>query len=1019
MWNMSSSAFISLVALLATFAGDSAQKSPLPVRFADPKVISYDHDGFIVNGKPVFIYSGSFHYFRCDPAEWRDRLEKIKAAGFNAIETYVPWNWHEQKDGRPDFAALDSFLTECQRLGFYVIIRPGPYICAEWDVGGYPEWLAGKGVGFRTASPADIRWAKYWYDEVLPVIRRHLITNGGSIILMQIENEYDYFSLPDSEKAVYLKSLYEDAMRNGINVPIITCWTRQVRDHSDSVFSQIMDACNFYPGWNITGTLPAIEEMKKQEPSSPPMITELQGGWFSSVGDDSVRYDRRYGPDQINALTKFVMAHGIKALNYYMLYGGTNFGYWGSRGKTTSYDYTAPISEPGGLWEKYRAVKLIGDFIRMAGPYLVRSHELKGGASSETKGVETILRTDGSVGLLYVWNTNAKAVDAQVTVNLPGQSPTNLSIPMKARDAYFLPVNFPLPGGETLHYVNIQVSSISEFNGRPLIVAYGNPGEDATIYAGQSLCTETIKNADQLFNWEGVYVLLTSRERAARSIMFNSPAGQVSLVSNSYLAVAGSATEGALTVRLQTQPGTNTFSLLATGHVASVRLDGKPVRTELTPRTNMLTFSMSTPQMRIPKIELTQIRAKPETEAPLPSEAPEARMTGDSLDPLGSQGDYENGYTDYAGEFTMPVNGRIKCDYYDNDWHTVLIDGKTVPGLTGSDEEEISSTDFAAGNHKITVLYEDEGRPNGDFMEQEKGLKSISGTTFGSIIPLVNWKCAPTASPYPGVRPEQASPAFDDSRWNEVAVGDQPQEFIRPSEGWWFRTTINLDGKALEQNPEIIFRGVDDNALVYVNGRLAMKHQGWDSPFSVYLDTLARTGANIVAVYVQNEESYGGIYRPVILKLGKPIPAKASLRFHHSLDGELAGWELEPFDDSGWKSAIRFMAVPSADGVTWYRGRFTLPSNRGWVIPWRLHIESTGNMQIWINGKLLGRFYAEGPQSDFYLPDGWLNKNGSNSVTSVLRPTGNGEKAPAIRSAYVAPYYEYMVQRHQLEIKLK
>jgi len=332
---------------------------------------------------------------------------------------------------------------------------------------------------------------------VLPVVRRHLITNGGNIILMQIENEYDYFSLPDSEKIVYLKSLYEDAMKNGINVPIITCWTRQVRDKSDSVFSQIMDACNFYPGWNIPSTLPAINKMKEEEPSSPPMITELQGGWFSSVGDDSVRYVNRFGAGQINALTKFVIAHGIKALSYYMLYGGTNFGYWGSKGRTTSYDYTAPISEPGGLWEKYRAVKLIGDFINYAGPYLVHSHEVKGGASSETKGVQTLLRSDGSVGLLYVWNTNDSPVDAQVTVDLPGVSPTNLSIPMKARDAYFLPVNFPLPGGQVLHHINVQVSSISEYNGRPLIIAYGNPGDEATVYAGQSMCTETVKATDQ------------------------------------------------------------------------------------------------------------------------------------------------------------------------------------------------------------------------------------------------------------------------------------------------------------------------------------------------------------------------------------------------------------------------------------------------------------------------------------------------------------------------------------------
>ncbi|OYV87542.1 MAG: hypothetical protein B7Z63_02200 [Ignavibacteriae bacterium 37-53-5] len=335
---------ISLLAVL-TLGGNPRQDNAIPVKFSHPDIISYDHDGFIVNGKSIFIYSGCFHYFRCDPSEWMDRLEKIKAAGFNTIETYVPWNWHEQTEGHPDFAPLEKFLNECKQVGLNVIVRPGPYICAEWNIGGFPDWLEGKHVGFRTASAADIRWSRYWYDEVLPVIRRHLITNGGSVIMLQIENEYDYFSLPDSDKVIYLKSLYETAMKNGIDVPIITCWTKQARDNSDSVFSQVMDACNFYPGWNISGTLPRIEQMEKEEPASPPMVTELQGGWFSSVGEKSVRRIDDFGPDQITALTDYVIAHGIKALSYYMLYGGTNFGYWGSKDKTTSYDYTAPISE--------------------------------------------------------------------------------------------------------------------------------------------------------------------------------------------------------------------------------------------------------------------------------------------------------------------------------------------------------------------------------------------------------------------------------------------------------------------------------------------------------------------------------------------------------------------------------------------------------------------------------------------------------------------------------------------------
>ena len=1017
-------AFVAFLAAVLTFSSSSQQDKPLPVKFYYPELIRYDHNGFTLRGKDVFVYSGSFHYFRCDSSEWRDRLEKIKAAGFNTIETYVPWNWHEREEGRTDFAALDKFLTQCEQLGLYAIVRPGPYICAGWDVGGFPEWLAGKDVGFRTDSPEDVRWSKYWYDEVLPVIRRHLITNGGNVIAVQIENEYDYFDLSDKEKAVYIKSLYENVIKNGIDVPIITCWTKQVRDKTDSVFSQILDACNFYPGWNIESTLPAIEKMKSEEPISPPMITELQGGWFSSVGDKSVRHVESYGHDQINALTKFVIAHGVKALNYYMLYGGTNFGYWGSKGRTTSYDYTAPISEPGGLWEKYRSVKLIGDFVKLAGKYLVRSHEIKGAAVSETKGVEMLLRADGAVGFLFVWNTNHETVNAQVAVKPPQGSPFTLSVAMRPKDAYFLPVNYPLSDGKTLYYSNVQISAVTEYNGKPLIIAYGNPGDEAKIYAGASLCAETIKDTDQLFDWDGVYVLLTTKERASRYQVFETSSGPVSLVSDSYLTLPGSSDNKNLSVNLRTRPGNDSFSLLAPSGVSAVSIDGKTVKAKATPRTNVLTFSFNTPQMKPANIPISNVRVRPDDEAPAPSSFTKLETTGDDFASLDSQGDYQNGYTIYTGDFALGGKKLLKLDYYDDDWHTVIIDGKLVPGFTGSNEEDFAAVDLAEGTHKIEIVYENEGRPNSGFMEQQKGLKSLSVLLPGQIELLSQWKFSPTPSEYPSGSPNEASSSFDDSKWQETEVGKGPQAFLQDKkEGRWFRIRIQLSDDAVKLDPRILFKGVDDNAVVYVNGKFAAEHKGWDKPFTSQLGGLVKPGENVVAIYVENAEGPGGIYRPVLFEWGKPTPVKANLEFHHSLKGELAGWQAETFNNSSWKtspkypSGNRWTHVSSLSEITWYRGEFILPDREGWVIPWRVHIESTGSMQIWLNGRLLGRYFAEGPQNDFYLPKGWLKADGKNTLALVLRHSGKG--TPVIKNIFVAPYEDYVVQKHTLNIMFK
>ncbi len=1007
-----------MLAALA-FAGTAANDNIVPVRFSHPDIIRYDHNGFIVHGKPVFIYSGSFHYFRCDQSEWMDRLEKIKAAGFNTIETYVPWNWTEKKKGHPDFSSLVKFLDDCQHEGLYVIIRPGPYVCAEWNIGGFPDWLEGKRVGFRTDSHADVYWSKYWYDEVLPVIRRHLITNGGNIILMQIENEYDYFTLPDSDKVAYLKSLYTTATKNGIDVPIITCWTRQTRDNSDSVFSQIMDACNFYPGWNISSTLPAIISMEKEEPESPPMITELQGGWFSSFGERSVRNVDGYGPDQISALTDYVIAHGIKALNYYMLYGGTNFGYWGSKDKTTSYDYTAPISEPGGLWAKYRAVKLIGDFIKLEGTHLVNSHPVKDGARSDTPGIETLLSSDGSSGFLYVHNENEKTTDAKVYFKPPSGPPATITVRLQPRESRLLPVDLPLPGGKILRHTNLPISAVTVYNGKPLIVAYGQPGDNASIFAGNSSCTETIKNQDHLYDCDGIYILLTSEERAGKSRVFKTSAGPISIVSDSYLMLDKGSSGKSISIELQTKPGEDAFSLLSDADVASVSLDGRAVRTSVIGTPGITTFTFNTPALKMPEIPITDVRVMADADAPAPADWKRLAVAGDTVSPLETQGDYESGYTVYSGEFTTAKEGMLKAEYYFNDWHSVIVDGKVVAGLTGSRSVNISRTRIPPGKHTLEIFYENQGWPNGGFMEQHKGLKSLSLIPEGLSEYLPRWRHAPAPSPFPAENAPEASPSYNASDWPEISVGDGDQSFIKPNEGWWFRKSIDMSEAALRGNPLLLFGAVDDNADVYVNGHLAARHVGYDSPFTVSLSRYGKTGKNVIAVYVRNFGMGGGIWKPVEYRWGIGTPIDPVLKFHHSLDGALAGWEESNANSPGWKSIQRWDAPSSADGITWYKGVFKVNPRSGWVMPWRLHLVSTGSAQIWINGRLLGRYSARGPQTNFYLPDGWLHMHGENRVTFVLRPGADGSKPPVIKQAYIAPYNKYVVQKHILKVTLK
>src|SRR5271154_1744388 len=233
--------------------------------FLHPDRIRYDSQCLTIDGKDVFIYSGAFHFFRCPKELWRDRFQKIKSAGFNCVETYVAWNWCEQEMpadtndfSKMNLTDLDGFLKMAEEFGLYVIVRPGPYICAEWDTGGYPQWLLAKKPDaplrsqgwLRSDDPVYLSWCKHWYDAVCPVIAKHQITRKSpgapGVILVQVENEYDFgphFS--DDVKINQVKALAEDARADGIDVPLITCWTHQVRGSTDPVLRQIFDCSNF------------------------------------------------------------------------------------------------------------------------------------------------------------------------------------------------------------------------------------------------------------------------------------------------------------------------------------------------------------------------------------------------------------------------------------------------------------------------------------------------------------------------------------------------------------------------------------------------------------------------------------------------------------------------------------------------------------------------------------------------------------------------------------------------------
>jgi len=375
-----------LIGLILVFSSHALADAP-----PDLSRIKYDSQCLTIDGKDTFLYSGSFHYFRCPKALWADRFQKMKDAGLNCVETYVAWNWHEQQPpaGLDDYSKIDmTDLTDwldmaINRFGFYVILRPGPYICAEWDGGGYPQWLvtkkpAGAPVHWlRSDDPAYLAWCKHWYAAVakatVPFQITHMPAGKPGVILWQIENEYDYAAFPPEVKLHQLQALAHDSRDLGIDIPLITCQTTNPLYRRDPYLLQNVIECrNTYPRFDAQGEFRALRELAGYQPEKPKMITELQGGWFSDVGGH-LSQDIGLTSQQITHVTLQAWALGYTATNYYMMFGGTNIGDWGSAFRTTSYDYDAPIRECGGVGPRYFAVEAMANFLKLHSTELQRS----------------------------------------------------------------------------------------------------------------------------------------------------------------------------------------------------------------------------------------------------------------------------------------------------------------------------------------------------------------------------------------------------------------------------------------------------------------------------------------------------------------------------------------------------------------------------------------------------------------------------------------------------------------------
>ena len=315
-----------------------------------------EQNHFLLDGQPFRILSGAMHYFRVHPQYWKDRLLKLRAMGLNTLETYVPWNLHEPQPEQFDFSGflnLERFIELAAELGLKVIVRPGPYICAEWEFGGLPAWLLkDPSMRLRCMYPPYLEAVDRYLDQIMRRLLPLLVTHDGPIIALQVENEYGSYG--NDQK--YLKYLEEGLRHRGADVLLMTSDGPSDEMLQYGTLPHIFRTVNFGTRANE-----AFEKLREYQLDGPLMCTEFWNGWFDHWGE---RHHTRAAYDAAQTLESILEAGA--SVNLYMFHGGTNFGFMNGANAApgpkyqptiTSYDYDAPLDEAGNPTAKYFAFR--------------------------------------------------------------------------------------------------------------------------------------------------------------------------------------------------------------------------------------------------------------------------------------------------------------------------------------------------------------------------------------------------------------------------------------------------------------------------------------------------------------------------------------------------------------------------------------------------------------------------------------------------------------------------------------
>ncbi|MET7679763.1 beta-galactosidase [Streptomyces sp. NPDC005423] len=910
--------------------------------------VGHDRYSLIVDGRRLVLWSGEMHPFRLpSPSLWRDVLQKMRAFGYNAVSVYVSWNYHSAAPGQYDFTGvrdLDLFLRTAAETGLYVVLRPGPYINAEIDGGGFPGWLTATAGTARTADPTYLSHADEWLTAVNGIVSRHLFTRGtGTVLLYQIENEYDSHVTEPAGRA-YMSHLYRKVRADGIDVPLFHndkgrngYWTPGSFDTGGEK-GRWLYGFDGYPSpsqvpsdWGHFGAGGA-RGGATASPRTPGFVPEFGGGWFDPWGGSwfqgkgyaesrrtrDAAYERRF------YLTN--LANGLTLHNVYMTFGGTSWGWLPAPVVYTSYDYGATFDEGRNPTAKLVPMHQLGHLLQRV-PDLAK---LDRAADVRVEGLKVYHLTNPDTGShVYVLRNDGTA---EVSSTLPTAA-ADVEVTVPARDARLLVTELAL-GKRKLKYATVSPmltltagrSEIALFAGRhgemahvaldcpaePVVTrldaeaawAYDSGRLHVTAPLGVGGLTRVLVEGGGIDT--PLLLFLADETTSVRLWPVETPSGSVLVYGP---ALVRSAAVHGTTVRLTGDTvGETGLEVWGPRGIDSVEWNGRPVATIVT-NSGSLRASVLLPgvtPVTLPALDGWRRR----------TENPESAPGFD--DSAWTVADRTSSFSTTPVPAGQPV---LFADDYGFHYGDVWYRGR----FTTDDKSGVESVSLAysTGTQGLLMAWLD-GRPLGTHRMPVPDNSTVrQGTwTATAVFPV----------------PKKLRGAGD--RVLSVLVR---------------RMQHDQDGKALDTHKAA--RGLTAVTFKGASPKVSWRLQGEAS-----------------ADPVRGPQNNGGLY------------------------GEREGWHLPGYADGGWDP----VELPRADrgqGVTWYRTEFGLTVDSGVDASIGLVLDDDParayRVQIFLNGWNMGQYVNDvGPQHTFVLPNGILRTRGANTLALAVLSDGTTPAGP-------------------------